>query len=312
VIHIHNGDVTASIARRAGIEGEHISFRESLVAGPVPAGVDVETRARFLAEAYGQNLLRARNDLLAQERALDDAMHHEEIVLWFEHDLFCLVHLLAMLERFADHPNLSLVFPAQPLGISDPLQFGALCDSRTAVTPAMLALGRAAWRACTSPDPTAINELLAKDLDDFPFLEEGLRLHASRFPSTRNGLSELADRAINLLATGSLDFATLFGRIDEDENARFGFGDTEVLRELREIAWCAVPLIAITEAEDKTPPKALLAITPAALNVIDGSVDNLSLNDPDYWLGGVHLTKENVWRWDGERKILVPSRPAGS
>ena len=306
MIHIHNGDITASLARRSGVEGEHLAFRESLVAGPVPAGVDVETRARFLADAYGQNLLRTRNDLLAQDRALDDAMQQDEVVLWFEHDLYCLVHLLAMLERFAAHPNVSLIFPVEPLGISDPQDCGVLFDSRTAVTPAMLKLGRAAWRAFTSPDPTAINDLLAKDLDDFPFLEEGLALHASRFPSTRNGLGKLADAAINLIATGSSDFATLFGRIDPD-HPRFGFGDTEVLRELREIAWCAVPLITITEAEDKAPPKALLALTPAAMNVIDGSVDNLSLNDPDFWLGGVHLTKENVWRWDDERQLIVRS-----
>ncbi|HWS71282.1 MAG TPA: hypothetical protein VN605_04180 [Thermoanaerobaculia bacterium] len=310
MIHIHNGDITASLARRSGVEGEHLAFRESLIAGPVPAGVDVETRARFLADAYGQNLLRTRNDLLAQARALDDAMHDDEVVLWFEHDLYCLVHLLAMMERFAAHSNLSFIFPVEPLGISDPLEFGVLFDSRSAVTPAMLALGRAAWRAYTSPDPTAINDLLASDLSDFPFLRDGLILHASRFPSTRNGLGELADGAINLIATGSSDFATLFGRIDPD-HPRFGFGDTEVLRELREIAWCAVPLITITEAEDKAPPKALLALTPAAMNVIDGTVDNLSLNDPDFWLGGVHLTKENVWRWDDERQLIRPSRPAG-
>ena len=311
MIHIHNGDVTASLAKRAGIEGEHLSFRESLVAGPVPADVDVETRARFLADAYGQNLLRLRNDLLAQQAALDEAMEHDEIVLWFEHDLYCLLHLIALLDRFAAHRNVSLVFPREPLGLSEPLEFNVLCDSRRAVTPSMFELGRAAWRAYTSPDPTAINELLAADLSDFPFLHEGLLLHASRFPSTRNGLGELENRAINLIAPGSIEFSTLFGRIDAD-HPRFGFGDSEVLRDLRAIAWCAVPLLTITEAEDKAPPKALLALAPAAMNVIDGSVDNLALNDPDAWLGGVHLTKENVWRWDDARRLILPSRPAGS
>lgn len=311
MIHIHNGDVTASLAKRAGVEGEHLSFRESLVAGPVPANVDVETRARFLADAYGHNLLRLRNDLLAQEQALAAAMEHDEIVLWFEHDLYCLIHLLALLDRFAAHRNVSLVFPVEPLGLTDPLEFGALCDSRRAVTPSMFALARAAWRAYTSPDPTAINELLAGELSDFPFLRDGLLLHASRFPSTRNGLGELENRAVNFIAPGPIEFSTLFGRLDAD-HPRFGFGDSEVLRDLRAIAWCAVPLITITEAEDKSPPKALLALTPAAMNVLDGSVDNLALNDPDSWLGGVHLTKENVWRWDDARRLILPSRPAGS
>ena len=46
---------------------------------------------------------------------------------------------------------------------------------------------------------------------------------------------------------------------------------------------------------------AMVTITPAGENVLCGEVDNLAVNDPDLWLGGVHLTKENVWRFDGTR-----------
>src|SRR5881396_2985019 len=35
MIHFHNGDVAASLARRAGVPGRHVPFRESLVGGPV-------------------------------------------------------------------------------------------------------------------------------------------------------------------------------------------------------------------------------------------------------------------------------------
>lgn len=311
MIHIHNGDVTASLAHRAGIPGQHLPFRESLVSGPVPARVDVETRARYLAEAHGGNLLRVRNDLLEQQRALDAAMSADEIVLWFEHDLYCLIHLLAMLDRFARHPRLSLVFTREPLGLTSESELPLLFDSRGAVTPAMLKVGRKAWRAYTSGDPTALNGLIAEESADFPFLREGLTLHASRFPSTRNGLGEIEDRALNLVATGTLDFATLFDRLDA-KHPRFGFGDDEMLRDLRAIAWCAVPLLTITESPDKSPQRALVSITPAAMNVIDGSVDHVSLNSPDGWLGGVHLTKENLWRWDGARRQILPSPSAAS
>jgi hypothetical protein len=35
MIHFHNGDVAASAARRAGVPGRHVPFRESLAGGPV-------------------------------------------------------------------------------------------------------------------------------------------------------------------------------------------------------------------------------------------------------------------------------------
>lgn len=304
MIHIHNGDVVNDLAKRSGIPGEHLPFRESLVAGPAPR--ELEERARFLAGAYHENLLRVRNELLSQERALEAAMQHDEIVLWFEHDLFCLVNLLSLLDRYASCKRLTLVWCPEPLSSQD---LNSLFDSRAAVTPAMLALAHDAWQAYTSPDPRALNRLLAADTRDFPFLRDALTLHASRFPSTRDGLGAVERRLLEVLAGGASDFITLFSAFDE-QPPRFGFGDSEVMRVLRVLASLPVPLVTLTE-DQPSPPKALVAITPAAVNVLEGKVDYVSVNEPDFWLGGVHLTRDNVWRWDEERREIVPSRSAG-
>src|SRR6185369_17962750 len=118
MIHFHNGDVTAALARRAGVPGRHVPFRESLIGGPVRrdlAPLDwVEERARYLAEEHEENLLRVRNDVLEQERVIDAARQEEEIVLWFEHDLFCLVHLLYLAKRFANC-RVSIVWCSTPI-----------------------------------------------------------------------------------------------------------------------------------------------------------------------------------------------------
>jgi hypothetical protein len=47
------------------------------------------------------------------------------------------------------------------------------------------------------------------------------------------------------------------------------------------------------------PPKALCAITPAGEKVLRGEVDDTKINDPDLWLGGAHVTREQTWRFDG-------------
>jgi hypothetical protein len=301
MINIHNGDVGAAAARRASLPGSHMALRESLISGPVRMPYDVEQRAHVLADMAGQSLLRVRNDLLDQERAIAAAMDQDEIVLWFEHDLFCLVHLLFLLTRLAAHRRLTLVFHPEPLSQQE---LPALMDSRAAVTPAMIALAREAWAAYTSPDPTALNRLLATPAPAaFPFLQAGLSLHASRFPSTSNGLGEIERRALASLAEGPLDFGTLFSRIDAAP-PRFGFGDAEVIRILRWMASRAVPLVTIAEGEG-TPPKMLLSITPAGENVMSGQLDDIKVTDTDLWLGGVHLTQGDMWRWDGVRKEIV-------
>ena len=302
MIHIHNGDVVAQLASRSGIPGEHVAYREALVTGAVtPGEAWIETRARALAARSDEDLLRTRTSLLEQEQLLDAAPSRGEIVLWFEHDLFCLVHLVHLLQRFAE-AQVSLVWCPVPLSENDERGLHLLFESRAAVTPSMVKIAREVWRAYTSPDPAALNAWLERDTPEFPFLREGLALHASRYPSTRNGLGAIEQHALELVASGVTDFASLFDAVSA-RVPRFGFGDNEVWQILQAISWCAVPLLTLSGA----PPKAILTITPAGENVLRGEVDNLAVNDPDTWLGGVHLTKENVWRYDGARLSRQPA-----
>ena len=82
----------------------------------------------------------------------------------------------------------------------------------------------------------------------------------------------------------------------------------QVLAVLRELASRTVPLITMIESDDM-PPKATFAITPAGENVMSGSVDDVAINDPDFWLGGAHVTKESVWRWNESHGEIILSPP---
>jgi hypothetical protein len=306
MIHIHNGDVVALLAQRSAIPGEHFPLRETLITGRVPAGSDewIETRARAIAEAHGDDLLRVRTSLVEQEQTLAEAPSKGEIVLWFEHDLFCLIHLVYLLHRFRD-ARLSLVWCPAPLSDNDERALYLLFESRAAVTPSMTKTAAEVWKAYTAEDPTQLNRWLESATSDFPFLREGLTLHASRYPSTKNGLGAIEQRALELIASGVSDFASLFGKIDSSP-PRFGFGDSDVLRHLKSMASRPVPLISMSETIEGPAPRAIFGITPAGENVLRGAVDDVAINDPDRWLGGVHLTKESVWRFDeGERKIIA-------
>ncbi len=313
MIHFHNGDIVASLARRAGIPGWHVPFRESMVGGRVPGAMArpewVEVRAAFLAEAHGQNLLRLRNDLLEQETLIDAAGDDEEIVLWFEHDLYCTVHLLYLLVRLKKC-RVSLVWCPKALALQPPEDLFQLYHSRGEVSLAMSLAATEAWNAYTAEDPTALNPLLVAEQLEFPFLRQAMQLHASRFPSIRNGLGEVERRAMEGMESSAADFVTLFGRLDAHP-PRFGFGDSEFLRHLHHLAGGAVPMITMI---GDSPEKLLFAVTPAGRNVLDGTDDFMMLNGAGegFWLGGAHLTRERMWRWDGDRQQIVASRPATS
>src|SRR5688500_14556565 len=104
ILHIHNGDASADVAKQSSIPGEHFAWREALIDGPAPAEVNgVEwrrRRAEHLAKAYGVERESCEYELLAQEQKLAESSGYDEVVLWFEHDLFCQVNLLYLLDSF--------------------------------------------------------------------------------------------------------------------------------------------------------------------------------------------------------------------
>ena len=204
MLHIHNGDSSAGSAKKADISGQHLAWREALVCGPAPGGLSEDEfrriRAEHLAGAYGVDLAECEKELRAQEGAMSRFLDHEEVVLWFEHDLFCQVQLIYLLDWFAQRElgdtKLSAIcigeFPGIPdfrgLGQLNEEQLTSLFPQRREITLVQLKLGSEAWRAYSSSNPKEIESLLESDLRELPFLKSALTKHLQRFPSVRNGL----------------------------------------------------------------------------------------------------------------------------
>jgi hypothetical protein len=55
----------------------------------------------------------------------------------------------------------------------------------------------------------------------------------------------------------------------------------------------------------------VFTITEVGERVLAGT-DDIELNGIDMWLGGVHLTKERMWRWDVARNAVIPNQSQGS
>src|SRR6266508_3189197 len=201
MLHIHNGESVAGTARKADLPGEHLAWREALVCGPAPSGLSDDAfrkvRAAHLSDAYGADIDRYERELREQEEALTRFTDHEEAVLWFEHDLFCQVNLIYLLDWFAQRElgrtNLTLVsvddFPGiddfRGLGQLNEEQLVSLFPQRHEITSAQLSLGSKAWPAYSSSDPSTIESLLNGDTSALPFLKPALFKHLARFPSVR-------------------------------------------------------------------------------------------------------------------------------
>jgi uncharacterized protein DUF1835 len=338
MLHVLNGDSTAQTLKQCRLAGEHLVWKEALIWGPTPATEDLSEwcrlRAEFLADANATDAQQCFEDLLQQEEALRTLANHDEVVLWFEFDLFCQLNLIHVLSKLRGQnlaaTKLSLICIGEFPGIDDfrglgqltAVQLVSLFPGRQPVTAVQIELAGRAWNACCSANPKEIERLLAQDTMPLPFLPSALRLHLRRFPSVKNGLGRMEQLALEYVARGVSRFPELF-REWSAADPGYGLGDAQLWDVLIRLVQCQQPLLRLEGSKGGNSPltkgaKAgglggcrgghtlTFTLTETGRAVLEGKRDLWEMEPQEFWLGGVRLVPPNPrWRWDEERQTLA-------
>jgi hypothetical protein len=330
ILHIVNGDSVANKLKELDLDGEILVWHESLYEGPVIRDLANKKARSRRAEYFAQTIGLAESlyiqDQDEQFNRLEQHGHFEEVVLWFEHDLFDQVMLIYLLDWFSSYkaPQTKLkllcigTFPGievfMGLGQLNSSQLGSLVGSWHDVTEDELALASKVWQAYASTDPTQVEKLLLEDLSPLPFLKEALLCHLGRFPSTRNGLGRVEQKTLQLISNGVSNAIELFKKVSLTE-INYGLGDLQYWRYLERLRSGKFPLIHCDE------PASLLGIHASGAIDLDKlwieltvhgeavlilKADWITLNGvAPRWLGGVLLAYDTpLWRWDEETATL--------
>lgn len=191
MLHITNGDHAVAVIEQV-VQGTVLPWRDVLHEGPVRGGLSLEAlsreRARFIADAGWGSLAEVERQFEARDAAFREAGRHDEIVLWFEHDLYDQLQLIQVLDGLAElrGPPISLVCEAEYLGRMAPARAAELFALRNPLVRRHIQEAQAAWAAFRSPDPQRLETLRTTSL---PFLAAAIRRHLEEFPWTTDGLS---------------------------------------------------------------------------------------------------------------------------
>ena len=332
LLHVANGTCTTRLIEAAGLPGATSLWADPLYDGPVPGGLTddelLEIRARHLAGPtpagsskelpYG---IDPANDLRAWRAAIANHDAYDEVVLWFEHDLFDQLNLVQLLpwirERLPPEKTVSLVcigsFPGRPafkgLGELAPHELAPLFGARTRVSHGQSALASRAWDAFRAPTPDALNDVRHGGTAALPFLAPAITRFLEEYPWTRDGLSRSERRLLELARDGPIDLAAVHPRM-------VGAGDVYHVtdRSLVDMAnalstWPPALLVyAGANGDAPGPLRGTVALTEVGWAVLAGRADRVALAGLDRWLGGVHLQGRTAWRWDGERQAMAGPR----
>jgi hypothetical protein len=322
MLHITDGESVAGTLRQSTVPGEVLIFGDLMYEGPAPAGLsDAEwwdRRARFLSESGDLSRAEAHRAVRAFEDSLNAIPDYDETVLWMDHRLSDQLILIMLLERFyrlhRGRSGLSLIcvghYPGMEnfvgLGQLTGEQLASLADTRSPVSETEFALASVAWNAFTSPVPSDVELVLARDTSALPFLAPALRRHLEQFPSVENGLSRTERQALSVLRDrGPLPALQLFFAVQKMEDPLF-MGDLSFFAILKELASARFPLIRMeSHAGNLVSGSSIATLTEVGSSVLDLQDDHVKLNGIERWLGGVHLTgTDAVWRWDSASKSM--------
>jgi hypothetical protein len=324
-LHITNGHHAAGLLGRFLPDPVTVTA-DALFEGPAPAADGDEwyrARAGHLGGGVAARTETIHRDLAAWDRQIADAFGRmDEIVLWFEHDLFDQLLLIRTLDLVARsrHPGTKVTlicidrFPGVErfvgLGQLSVAQLATLTSTRQPVSDEALRFAARAWLAFRAPHPAALLECSRPDgsgADPLPFARAALRRFFEEYPSTSDGLSRSARQVLRALAPGTTDGESLFAATQASEERPF-MGDWSLFGVVRALARSRHPLARVLPDDDAIDLRGhAVAITDVGREVLAGRADAVTLNGIDEWRGGVRLfgSDRSPWRWNAALETLV-------
>ncbi len=313
MLHIVNGDSTRVGLERSKVPGTFVSWSDVLHEGPTPAGLSSaqwrRVRVQYLASSGREDRTKIAGQYAREDAAMERWREHEEVIFWFEHDLYdqlLLIRHLEWLSRIADRgrTRFSLVCEPVYLGPLQPKELDALFPTRAPIVDAQLDLGARAWRAFCASEPHDLETLVRGDTSALPFLAGALGRHFEDYPSVKNGLSRSEAQILTAIDEGSSTLHEAFRACAKMERRIF-MGDSTFQTIADGLASGAHPLmIAPPRGSQRSVSSDPVSLNDAGREVLGGRADHVRLNGIDKWMGGVHLTADRCYRWNGELLIV--------
>jgi len=323
VLHLRCGDDILPLLAEAGLPGTAARWLDPLCEGPLRPwpddGARRAERSAWIAARFGEDPGAVLRSLEEEDVRLATAAREDEVVLWFEADLFDQSIMIFLLDRLAElaPERTSLIcigsHPAHPqfvgLGQLDATELGALFPGRRRVTREQFATARRALQLLGGDDPEAIWGFALTESHPLEFLGDALRRWLAELPSTRNGLGMTESMGLQTFAAGAESARDAFPIVQRFET-RPWMGDSMFYAAMRLLASGPAPLLRplgkLPRPGDPAFATTRFEVTDTGRSVIAGKEDWFRLSGVSRWHGNVLLEGPRpAWRWDerGERPV---------
>lgn len=251
-LHILNGDSTAEIFSKSSILGDIIVWREMLCEGSIQDEIGSDdfwkSRYTFFENEFDIKKLEYYDKTIKEIVKLDDLSNYNEVVLWFEYDLFCQVNLLALctylLKSFRKDINYYLVCTGKEKGknqlqsLSDynSKDYKFLFENKLKLTKNNLLFAETCWNLYVENDFEKLKNFDFNKSSKFAYLQLAINQHLQRF-SKQNGLNQIENKILEIINSGLTDKNQIVKQLLlwQHKETIYGFGDLQYFRLLKKL-----------------------------------------------------------------------------
>ncbi|TSE08795.1 MULTISPECIES: DUF1835 domain-containing protein [Aquimarina] len=247
-LHITNGDsLTQRMKELNLVTGDFLTWREMFCEGPTVIEIETEQsikkRKAFLKKYYRIDSSEYEEKFISQLKKTDQLTTYDEIILWFEYDLFCHINMIAaisLLLRKGVH-NIPVYLVCSGRIEHEKKLFG-LCElpdiqlkkhyqNKVLLNEDDLELASHIWTLYCESKPQKIVGQIKKH-SSFEYLSICLRAHLQRFPNMLTGLNVLEHNILEMIDQYQIkNIKQLMGYALEYQGY-YGYGDMQMKRVL--------------------------------------------------------------------------------
>lgn len=226
------------------VEGDFAVWREMLCEGKTTANLASEAfrkaRIAFFKKNYPDQAGSYDDTFGSQLAIIADAHLYEELVLWFEYDLFCHINMLACISFIKSRGykgKVYLVCSGRVDGEKELKGLSQLSESqllqhykdKVLLDNHDLFLADDLWRLYCGKDHLKLNPQGAKD-SNFKYLSNCISAHKERFPHTKTGLNTLETNMLRLIRTYEIHTEHQLCGYMLNYQGYYGYGDLQILK----------------------------------------------------------------------------------
>lgn len=245
-LHITNGDSTTQrLIDMKLVEGEFLVWREMLCEGPTEIQVEskksILKRKAFLKKYYRISNADYEKKFVSQIKKLNRLKSYDQIILWFEYDLFCHINMCAgislLLRKEIKNIPIYLICSGKVkrkqnlMGLSElnDLQLKNLYTNKIALDIDDLEFASHIWTLYCESNPNKILPFTTKQ-SVFEYLPMCLKAHLQRFPNMKTGLNALEHTILDIVHAHKIkNIKHLMDYILKNQGY-YGYGDVQMKR----------------------------------------------------------------------------------